>query len=89
MITRNDKIPYKRPLAAFFSQIRNELDEWKSIRKTLERDFRTEIREFPTEIRETKTSMEVMNKEFEDTKKNFTSGIARDKALICENEELR
>lgn len=79
-----------KDLTRLFSELRDELkSEWKAMRETLERDFRTEIRELRSEIREMKSSMDFINAEFEGIKNKLTSGAAVDNALKTENEELR
>ncbi|XP_029822812.2 uncharacterized protein LOC115308853 [Ixodes scapularis] len=52
-------------------------------------NFRNEIRDLRTDIRDTKSSMHFINAKYEDIREKLEGGIAGNKELKKENEELR
>ncbi|XP_040071767.1 uncharacterized protein LOC120844186, partial [Ixodes scapularis] len=79
-----------KDLTRLFAELRDEMrTEWKSLRETIERDFRNEIRDLRSDIREVKSSIDFINAEFENMKKNLASEVETVSALKKENDELR
>lgn len=73
-----------------FSEFKEELrQEFRTLKETLVRDFRSDIREVRSDVREIKSSMEFMNKTFEDIRKNMETIMSENAALREENQALR
>lgn len=79
-----------KDVAKLFSDFKEEMkQEFRTLKVSLERDFRTEIREMRTDLRDIKTSIEFINGTFEDMKQKIETVMSENAVLHQENITLR